>query len=276
MPGCVVVVLSSGHCGTRWLASELRQLSSEIDVEHAPIGALYRPRRYFRRYDDPGAILEVAEVRDHLARIERVGRLERGYVETGWPLLAAIPLLAQRFKDRLRVVHLTRHPVPSALSHAADNTYAGSKPGDNYTRFATRGPRDRNVFQPGYADIWDQLSPYEKCLFWWTEINLFALELPGRLRSVPLLRIKSEAILSGFGKHGCGELERLLDFVGLSRDARWSELAHVTADRWDSAASSNVDPLEVHRHPSTVEVARELGYDVSGLTRGELLAHATR
>jgi hypothetical protein len=268
MPGCVVVILSSGHCGTRWLASGLRRLSSELEVEHAPLGALYRPRRYFRRYDDPGVILEVAEVRDHVARIER---LERGYVETGWPLFAAIPLLAERFRERLRVVHLTRHPVPSALAHAADHAYADSQPGDSYTRFATLGPRDLNVFQPGYADIWDQLSAYEKCLFWWTEIHLFALELPGRLRSVPLLRLKSEAMFSGERR----ELERLVDFVGLTRSARWPELARRPADRWVTGASDvDGDPLEVHRHPSTVEVARELGYDVSGLTRGELLAHA--
>jgi len=33
-----------------------------------------------------------------------------------------------------------------------------------------------------------------------------------------------------------------------------------------------VDPLEIHRHPVAVDVARRLGYDVSRLNRGELLA----
>src|SRR5205085_5753640 len=122
---------------------------------------------------------------------------EKVYVETGWPLLAALPLLAELLGYRLRVVHLTRHPVASALAHLADNAYAGSERDDDCTRLATLGPRDRNVFQPHYADIWHHVSPYEKCLFWWTEVNLFGLELPGRMRPTRFLRIQAEAMLSG-------------------------------------------------------------------------------
>lgn len=233
----VAAFVSTGRCGTRRLAAGMRAIYPGVTVAHAPIGAAYAPRRYFRRYDDPDAILAVDEVSRHIGRIGGCGR---PYVETGWPLLAAIPLLAARFAERLRVVHLTRHPVPSALSHLAAGTYAGSGRDDAYTRLATLGPRDPNVCQPEYAATWDQLSPYEKCLFWWTEVNLFGLELPGRFPGIPFLRVTSERLLAGER----AELERLLAFMELPWDERWREHARRTADRWHHHADRDVDPLD--------------------------------
>lgn len=76
---------------------------------------------------------------------ERIARVRRPYVETGWPLLPSLPLLARRFAEHLRIVHLTRHPVPSALSHLAHYSFAGSARDDAYTRWATLGPSDPRV-----------------------------------------------------------------------------------------------------------------------------------
>src|SRR5947209_3721344 len=119
----VIAVLSTGRCGTQWLTVGLRELYRSLDVEHEPLGPLYKPRRYFRRYDDPGAILDVPEVAVHVADLVRA---RRPYVETGWPLFPVLPLLAREMPERLRIVHLTRHPVPTALSHLAHGSYAGS------------------------------------------------------------------------------------------------------------------------------------------------------
>jgi hypothetical protein len=261
----IVVFLSAGRCGTGWFASRLRDMYTGVEIEHQPIGALYRPRRYFRRYDDASAILEVPEVLRH---VERMRAAKAPYVETGWPLLASLPLLADRFAARLRIVHLTRHPVPTALAHLADGSYAGSNRRSPYSRFATLSPRDRNVFQAHYALTWAQLSAYERCLYWWTEVNLFGLELPGRFGAIPLLRIPAEHAFSGERE----PLERLLEFMGLPWRRRWQVGAGADLGRWPRPPA-DVDPLEVHRHPATVETARELGYELAGLTRGALEAH---
>jgi hypothetical protein len=261
----VVAFVSAGRCGTDWVAEGLRTLHRDIDVEHEPIGPLYKPRLYFRRYAEPDAILEVPEVAAHLRRIEAA---RRPYVETGWPLFPALPLLAERLPDRLRVVHLTRHPVPSALAHLAQKCYAGSPSNDAYTRLATLGPEDPNVFQPYYASSWDRLTPYEKVLFWWTEIHLFALELPGRVDGIPLLRICAEDILSARRP----ALQRLLEFIGLPWREDWLAPATRLVDRWHHPADERVDPLEVHRHPTTVDVAQQLGYQLTGLNAGVLEA----
>jgi hypothetical protein len=251
----MIAFLSTGRCGTQWLTESLCETyGRDLSVEHEAIGPLYRPRRYFRRWDDPEAILGEAEVRDHFARIAGEGQ----YAETGWPLFAALPLLAERLPDRLRVVHLTRHPVPTALSHLAHSSYAGSPRDDAYTRLATLGPADPNVFQQHYAGSWDELTPYEKCLFWWTEVNLFGLEFPERAPDVPFLRLRSEDMLSGAGD----TLERLVDFMGLPWDDRWHDRTQHVVDRWHHHTDRDVDPFLVRDHPATIDTARRLGYDV--------------
>ena len=91
--------------------------------------------------------MEVPEVAGHIARI---GRAVRPYAETGWPLFPALPLLAARFPERLRIVHLTRHPVPSALSHLAHGSYAGSARDDGLDRIGRySGATARNLRRIG-------------------------------------------------------------------------------------------------------------------------------
>lgn len=255
--------LSTGRCGTQWIASTLAELHPQVEVEHEPIGPLYAPRRYFRRYDDAESILEEPAVASHLERIARSGR---PYVETGWPLFPALPLMARRFSDRLRVVHLTRHPVPSALSHMVHKSYAGSPRDDAYTRWATLGPTDDRVFDPECAEYWDRLTPYEKCLFWWTEVHRFGLELERRLAGTPFLRVKSEAVLAG----DRAALARLLEFMDLPWGERWIERAHRVVDRWHHRTEEWVDPLQIHRHRGAVAVAQRLGYAMADLKLSSL------
>jgi hypothetical protein len=258
----IVVFLSAGKCGTEWLAAGFQALYPEHEVEHEPIGALYKPRLYFRRYADPEAILEVPQVRAHVERLERT---ERPYIETGWPLFGALPLLAERFGPRLRVVHLTRHPVATSLLHLAAEHYAGSPADDPYSRYAALSADDENVFQSFYRGCWGQLSPYERCLFWWTEISLFGSEFPGRVTGIPFLRVRSEDLVRG-------DLRTLLEFMELPWHQGWVRQARGVVDRWHEHTAGRVDALEVHRHPTAIETACRLGYDMSRLNRGELQA----
>lgn len=254
----VIVFLSTGRCGTQWLTENLRDLYPGIGVQHEPVGALYSPRRYFRHWTTPEAVLEVPEVARHLGEIESHDHL---YVETGWPVLGALPLMVRRLPSRLRVVHLTRHPVPTALSHAVHNSYADSARDDPYTRLATLGPTDPHVFQPHYAQRWDELTGYEKCLFWWTEVSLFGLELERLHPEVPFLRIRSEELLT---EHS-GTITRLLRFMELPWDERWTERTARIVDRWHHHTDQTLDPRLIYRHPLTCRVAEQLGYDVGEL-----------
>jgi len=258
LPAPLVAFLSTGRCGTQWLVATIRELhGAAVEVEHEPLGAEYRPRCHFRSYDRPDAILEVPAVRAHVERLARAGH----YVETGWPLYAALPLLAARFPDRLRVVHLTRHPVRSALSHLAHSSWADSPRDDPFTRLATLGPQDRGVFQHGYAERWEELSPYERCLFWVTEVSLFGLELPERCPEIPFLRVRSEDMLAGERD----VLKQLVEFMGLPWDERWLAQTERVVDRWRHHTDRDPDPLAIARHPAAVEAMERMGYSLDEL-----------
>ncbi len=251
--GPVVVFLSIGRCGTQWLAANFAELyGGSLEVEHEPLGGRYCPRRYFRSYANPEQMLEVAEVAEH---VERVARTDY-YVETGWPVHAALPLLAARFPDRLRVVHLARHPVPSAVSQLSHNTWPGGPP-QELNRLAVLRPTDSNVFQPQYADQWEQLSAYEKTLFWWTEVHMFGLEFPARMAQIPCVRVQSERLLAGDRT----ELTRMLELMELDWDERWVERSSLMIDRWHHQTDRSFDPGLIARHSETLRTARELGYE---------------
>lgn len=257
--------ISTGRCGTQWLTAALSELHPELSVEHEPIGPLYSPRRFFRRWGNPECVLAVPEVRDHLERVEAG---THPYVETGWPLFTALPLLAARMPERLRVVHLVRHPVPTALSHLAHSSYAGSPRDDAFTRLATLGPQDPGVFHPEYAERWGSLTPYEKCLFWWTEVNLFGREFPQRAPQVPFLRLRSEDLLAGRRE----TLSGLLRFLNLAERPGWDAQLRRRVDRWHHHIGEALDPLLVRRHPGTVALAGMFDYDAEAVDLDALRA----
>lgn len=262
----IITVLSTGRCGTQWLTATAQELAgSLIEVRHEPIGAAYAPRRHFRNYAAPHAVLEEPDVTTHL---DWVDGLKRPYLETGWPLFAALPLMAERWTDRLRVVHLTRHPVPTALSHLAHSCYAGSDRHDPFTCLATLGPGDPRVFMPAYAARWEGLSPYERCLYWWAEVNRFGLEFSERYAAIPLLRVRSEALLGGERE----ALRSLVAFLGLPWDERWAAATRRRVDRWHHHTDRPFDPLAICRHPSFVTIAETLGYDMQGIDHEQLRA----
>jgi hypothetical protein len=249
--------LTTGRCGTQWLTATLAQLYPQLRVEHEPIGPLYAPRRHFRRWADPERILEEPAAAEHLRGIVAH---PGDYVETGWPLFCALPWLAGEAPDRLRVVHLTRHPVPTSLSHLAHSSYAGSARDDAFTRLATLGPEDERVFAPGYRDDWERLSPYEKCLYWWTEVNRFGLEFAQRAAHIPLLRVAAEPLLAG----DAATRHQLLSFLGLDDHPGWAAARRRTVDRWHHRTDQPVQPELIARHPDTVQTAAALGYDALG------------
>jgi hypothetical protein len=258
----VVVFLSSGRCGTQWLAATFAELyGGSVVVEHEPLGGRYSPRRFFRSYADAEAILELSEVAAH---VERIASSDY-YVETGWPAHAALPMLAARFPDRLRVVHLTRHPVPSALSQLSHNTWPGGPPHE-LNKLAVLRPTDPNVFQPQYAQGWQQLTSFEKCLFWWTEVHMLGLEFPARRSEIPWVRVQSERLLAGDRM----ELSKMLELMELDWDERWVVRAGRMIDRWHHQTDRVFDPQLISHHQQTLHTARQLGYEPLNVDRAAL------
>lgn len=256
-PGLVVVFLSTGRCGTQWLAANLTDVYADLAVAtHEPIGPEYRCREFFRAYDRLEDMARVPQIRRHLDDVAHTAaRLT--YVETGWPLFSAIPLFVERFGAALRVVHLTRHPVPTAISHMAHKTYGGSPRIDGYTQRAALDPFCPGVIATHARGDWDARTPYEKTLFWWTEVHRYAEEIAQRYPFVAMHRVKAEDVLDGDED----TLRALCSFMGLPYRARLARRATRRVDEWHHRTDTDFDWRRVLDHTDTVETARRLGYD---------------
>ena len=264
----LVVFLSTGRCGTQWLATNLGDVYRDrARVTHEPIGPAYRCREFFRAYDRVDDMAQVPEISRHLQHVENA--LDRTtYIETGWPLFSAIPLFVERFGDVLRIVHLTRHPVPTAISHMAHKTYGGSPRVDGYTQLAALDAFCPGVKRRCTRDQWDGLTAYEKTLFWWTEVHDYAEEVGKRYPEVPMHRVKAEDVLDGDDD----ALRGLCAFLGLPLRPELSARTAKRVDLWHHRTDTAFDWRLVLDHPDTVETATRLGYDFVSVDERALAA----
>ena len=245
-------VLSTGRCGTQWLAEVLGSaLGETAEVTHEPLGGDYAPREMLGVGDDPaGTDPDLAAFVDqHVDAIERT-LAKRNYVECGHPLWSTLPYLLRRFAGRARVVHLVRHPVPTAFSWLTQTAY--TEPfGKHVPEKVLLSPFDEGVHFTSYRERWESLTPYEKALFYWAEVNAFGLRLEATA-NVPWLRIRFEDLANG------GALPALLEFAGAeTRDVPRPGIVDVFGYSTDAWA----DPRLIEQHPDVMEVARVLGYD---------------
>lgn len=260
-PPTVCLFLSSGRCGTQWLASVLERMYSDVAVvTHEPIGPAYRPRRAFRAPDATERVLRVDAVREHVRSIERI--LEtKSYVETGWPSCVAIPLFLERFGERFKLVQLVRDPVPTAMSLVTHGFFAGRD--DDWATEAMLDPASPGVVQTEYAERWPALSPYEKCLFAWTEIHLYGEAL--RELSVPMMTIRTEDVVGP-----TSALRDLIAFLGLPDRSLPAGAAAEQIDSYRFQAPDPVDWRQIFDHRRTVALAATYGYAWDALDESAL------
>lgn len=104
-----------------------------------------------------------------------------------------------------------------------------------------------------YQDMWNKLNPYEKCLFYWAEVNQFGLDLEQQL-TIPWLRLKYEDLFHGNG------LEHLLDFLNLPKRESLFEQKGQLVDQFRYLSPVWQDWKLIENHPRVMEIARQLGY----------------
>jgi len=257
----IFLFLSTPRSGTQWVAATLARIYGDVaSVNHEPIGPAYRPREFLRAYGRLEDMLTVAEIRDHLARVAEI-TTTRTYVELGWQNYAAIPLLVREFGSRVGVIQLARHPVTTAQSLVTQNFYEGSSRDDDHTRMGLLDPWCPGVAQKVYSDTWAKLSPYEKCLFYWTEIYLYAEELRKRLPGTDFLATRMEDLVGGDTSH----LKMLTSFLGLPfRDELTAAAGHIVDERRKQTDLKS-DWREILQHPTTTALATRLGYDMASI-----------
>lgn len=243
-------VLSTGRCGTQWLAGALAAaLGDRAEVQHEPLGDDYAPREMLGAGAEPDPEL-AGFIDEHVRAIEQT--LEsRHYVECGHPLWSALPYLLRRFAGRARVIHLVRHPVPVAFSWLTMSAY--TPPFVSYVpERVLLSPFDAGVQFPAFRERWPSMTPYEKALFYWAEVNALGLRLE-REAGVPWLRVRFEDLVRG------DALPRLVEFAG--GDANNAVAPKGVIDKFVYLTECWADPRLIERHPEVMAVALELGYD---------------
>jgi hypothetical protein len=248
-----IFVLSTGRCGTQWLHHMMTNCYSDLILSmHEPLPAGYQPRNFFRappaRLNTLGGMRAVAE---HVSSIRQCLR-HRPYFEAGWPCYAALPWLYDALDGRLKIVHLTRHPVTTAFSTATHAVYGR----EDWIRESVLTPFDAGCLRPDLQSKWPKMSMYEKCLFWWTQIHRYALDLHRDQPAIPWLRISFEEMF----KSNSDDLERLVEFCDLPKRPQLQTLRSNRVDRFQFRAPPD-DWRKILRHPDTIAVAEVLGYD---------------
>jgi hypothetical protein len=246
-----IFVLSTGRCGTQWLDEAMRAVYGDVlSVTHEPLSTAYLPRRFFRA---PTACLSgigaIPEVAAHIDFIRQTLR-SRPYLETGWPCYAALPWLYEALDGRIRIVHLTRHPVMTSFSMATHDVYGR----DDWIREGALTPFDPGCLRLAQQPNWGRLSSYEKCLFWWTQLHSYAIELHQTRPDIPWLTIKFENLFS------CDDtLAAFVDFCGLTERAALYDQRSCRTDKFQERALPD-NWRKIMQYDETIKVAEALGY----------------
>jgi hypothetical protein len=114
-------------------------------------------------------------------------------------------------------------------------------------------PFDKGVSFAGYRERWSAMLPFEKCLFYWAEVNAFALRLEERFAG-PWLQLRYEDLFHADGA------AKLLAFLGQPASAGFLTARTEREDRLHFLSESSCDPRLLDRHPEMVALAHRLGY----------------
>ncbi len=257
-----IFFLSTGRCGTQWLARHLSAIYDDLAVvAHEPLHDAYRSRELLARPDLAGAA-SAGAIRAHASQIDD-NLTARHYIECGWPCWGALPFLAGRFAGRMAIVHLTRHPVPSACSWVTHGMYRPPMIPGLHPEKVPVTPFDDGILFPEYREHWNSLDPFQRSLYFWNEVHGFGLKLEAGL-DVPWLRVRYEELLSRAG------LTRLLDFLGLPpREALFDAVARAE-DRFRYLTDIWWDPASAQHLPALTKTAAAFDYDLSDVDDAQL------
>ena len=186
----VTFFLSTGRCGTQWIAELLKKGYPEVHVEHEALLSRYRSGQYT---DNPLDIIELESVQNHLKNIKEITK-EKNYIEVGWPCYSALPLFIEELNN-VKIVHIIRNPLDCALSHVSHFIFRSDLRVDEYTEFCLPPTKEKDPFHKALS-TWLFVNKYWK--------NYITVNYP----DVPIKTFKSEDLFNG-------EIKDLLKFIGL-------------------------------------------------------------
>ncbi|PAU92850.1 hypothetical protein CK503_14270 [Aliifodinibius salipaludis] len=258
----VTVFLCTPRCGTQWIAKNISDTyGDEAIVLHEPIKYEYYPRKNLGIYDRPAVTKGNIILDNHLEFVDETIQ-NRHYIEIGWQSIAGISELHERFGKQLKLIHLYRNPVNVAASLVTHNWYTG-RVEDRFEK-AELTPFDDSAILSEYRSRWDNLSLFEKSLYYWAEINLRALEIKQRYSSVPFYSLKFENLFEESKEINRITLIEMLAFMSLNYDEKMLDRLNTKYDNYHHRSSSRIEWEKIFEHPQALVLAHKLGYRFDG------------
>ena len=278
----VVLFLSPGRCGTQWFARYLGEVYGDIaHVEHEPLQAYYYAKKFLRAHTQDLSKVQTSQgVLNHLSVVRELSQTKM-YIETGWPSFPAAPLFYGRFKENISFVRIIRHPVYHAFSNVSHGYYSGviNHP---FIKYMQLDPLDAGIKQKEYKEKWDRMDAFEKCLFFWMEINLYIDEILEKFDQAKSICVQYETVFSPDGN----EILRVIEFLGLPIRREIISKLNVTVDEFDfmsrvtqpihAELSANYVMEQLVKHPNVSILAQRLGYDLSDIDWEAILRRYTQ
>ena len=249
-----IFVVTPGRCGTQWLAGYLSALAEYNDVKekywitHEPLHLDYKPS-----HNTPAHPLKhnANIIVEHKKTIERHLLAGGCYVECGFPCWRHIAWFRKSFADicSVGVIYIHRDPVANAISLLKLSSFVPSViPGlPEKLFFQLTADSHMSVF----SDLWDSLSPFEKNLIYWGEVQLQARTYMESWYDGEWLTVDFENLFTI-------QTQKLLTkFVGFPN---YQKAASEVADGFDLGVQCPVDTDEIYDLKKIREIAKDLGY----------------
>ncbi len=242
-----IFVLSPGRCGTQWLSEQWRT-DSNTQVCHEPIHFDYAPTH---NSPDQPLCKNGARITAHLHAIQI--HLDKGgiYLECGFPSWRHIKWFQQNLDGNVKVIHIHRDPVENAISLLKLNVFVPALlPHLPEKQFFH--PQAPAALLPEYERHWSKLTPFEKNLYYWAEVNLQAERFKSSFAPKNWLTIRFQQLFRP------ESLEQIADFTNISIDEHKTISEKI--DRFDGIPQGAFNPQLIYTHPMILEIALKLGY----------------
>jgi len=258
-----IFFITTARSGTQWIHHVLDRLYGDSLVsEHEPIGYDYEPRRSLRNAEALREIRRRPSVDHHMAGIHQVLKT-KNYVEVGFPSCAAAPMLIKEFGPKLKLVQLTRHPAKVAASLVTHQWFGRRRP--EIASLVTPHPSDLGVGWPQFTNRWDDMSRFERGLYYWGEVHLYGREVEMTYPETPFCRIRFEDLVSDPAQQA-----RLHEFMVDGPMPDWRAVADERIDSYHRKTLHAIKPSTAYRHPEIVTLAQEFGYSFDETPRSLL------
>ncbi len=242
-------ILSTGRCGTQWLAKNLAEtLPEDWRVEHEPLHFDYAP---LKNSPSHPLVCNAEKLTAHLSGIQKHVGQDGHYIECGFPCWRHLQWFREALDCPVKIIHLHRHPVAVARSWLKQNAFVPPILPHLPVKELFH-PAAVEALLPEYLKAWDHLTSFEKNLYYWAEVQLQALSYKKIWNDSPWLELPFARLND----------QKLLEYleVFLAAPLRADYWRWRKTDDYQGLEQAPVDESLLEKHPDVRRVMAAFNY----------------